>query len=91
MRGSLVANVRKYTELLKITDDEKKEAYYLQSVNMQGQVVGSMNAFIKKVGGAIIGIDNSLRTMAEKVDPRNPNKELRKAVEELGNVEKLIK
>jgi hypothetical protein len=91
MRGSLVANVRKYTELLKITDDEKKEVYYLQTVNMQGQVVGSMNAFIKKVGGAIIGIDNSLRTMAEKVDPRNPNKELRKAVEELANVEKLIK
>ena len=29
--------------------------------------------------------------MAEKVDPRNPNKELRKAVEELANVEKLIK
>ena len=58
---------------------------------MQGNAIGSMNAFIKKVGGAILGIDNSLRAMAEKVDSKNPNKELRKAVEELANVEKLIK
>lgn len=90
-RGSVVQTVKKYTELLKITDDEVRNNYYMQQTNMQGQVVGSMNAFIKKVGGSIIGIDNSLRTIAEKIDPRNPNKELRKMIEEIGNVEKMIK
>lgn len=90
-RGSLIQYVRKAGELLKITDTEIQNAYYMQHTNMQGQVVGSMNAFVKKVGGSIIGIDNSLRTIAEKLDSKNPNKELRKAVEELANVEKLIK
>lgn len=91
VRGSVVSTVKKYTELLKISDDEIRNNYYMQQTNMQGQVVGSMNAFIKKVGGSIIGIDNSLRTIAEKIDPRNINKELRKLVEELNNVEKIIK
>ena len=91
VRGSVIQYVKKAGELLKITDNEIQNNYYMQQTNMQGQVVGSMNAFVKKVGGSIIGIDNSLRTIAEKFDSKNPNKELRKAVEELNNLEKLIK
>ncbi len=90
-RGDLIRRVITASEILKVSDEEMEKTYKRQVVNMQGNAVGSMNAFIKKVGGAILGIDNSLRAMAEKVDSKNPNKELRKAVEELANVEKLIK
>ena len=91
MRGSVIQYVKKAGELLKITDNELQNNYYIQHTNMQGQVVGGMNAFIKKVGGSIIGIDNSLRTIAEKWDTKNPNKELRKMIEEYNNLDKLIK
>lgn len=91
VRGDLIRRVITATEILKVSDEETEKTYKRQIVNMQGNAVGSMNAFIKKVGGSIIGIDNSLRSIAEKIDSKNPNKELRKAVEELNNLEKLIK
>lgn len=90
-RGDLIRRISTGVQLLEASDDEMEKIYKRQIVNMQGNAVGSMNAFVKKVGGAIISIDTSIKQMAEKVDGRNPNKELRKMIEEIGNVEKMIK
>ena len=80
VRGDLIRRIRTGVQLLEASDDEMEKTYKRQIVNMQGNAVGSMNAFVKKVGGAIISIDTSIKQMAENIEGRNPNKELRKLI-----------
>ena len=47
-RGDLIRRVITASEILKVSDEEMEKTYKRQVVNMQGNAIGSMNAFIKK-------------------------------------------